>query len=120
MKIYSKLLSFHICPPKRRSQYPEDQRSLIIMYTFKGQEMKRLCTKNNCEFVIVPHTLTKSSSLWILASINLQRNLSQKRSTHGMLIALANNCHYQRFRCCRDQPGYHMCKQSLNTSRKPF
>ena len=31
------------------------------MDTFKGQdnkEMKRLCAKNNCELVIVPHNLT--------------------------------------------------------------
>ena len=39
------------------------------------------------------HTVSRtSSSLWILASINQQRNLSQTSSTHGMLIELANNC----------------------------
>ena len=39
------------------------------------------------------HTISRtSSSLWILASINQQRNLSQTSSTHGMLIELANNC----------------------------
>ena len=41
--------------------YLEDQRSLIIMDTFKGQdnkEMKRLRAKNNCELVIIPHNLT--------------------------------------------------------------
>ena len=34
---------------KKELGYPEDQRSLIIMDTFKGQdndEMKRLCAKN--------------------------------------------------------------------------
>ena len=39
------------------------------------------------------HTMSRTcSSLWILASINQQRNLSQTSSTHGMLIELANNC----------------------------
>ena len=33
-----------------------------------------------------------SSSPWISASINQQRNLSQTSSMHGMLIELANNC----------------------------
>ena len=43
---------------------PEDQHSLIIMDTFKGQDykdLKRLCTKNNCELVIVPHNLMNKS-----------------------------------------------------------
>ena len=46
---------------KEELGYPEDQRSLIIMDTFKGQdneEMKRLSAKNNCELVIVSHNLT--------------------------------------------------------------
>ena len=46
---------------KKELCYPEDQRTLIIMNTFKGQEneeMKRLCAKNNCELVIIPHNLT--------------------------------------------------------------
>ena len=46
---------------KKELGYPEDQRSLIIMDNFKGQdneEMKQLCAKNNCELVIVPHNLT--------------------------------------------------------------
>ena len=39
------------------------------------------------------HTISRtSSSLWILASINQQRNLSQTSSTLGILIELANNC----------------------------
>ena len=28
--------------------------------------------------------------------------------------------HYQRFWCCRDQPGYHMCQRCLHASRKLF
>ena len=46
---------------KKEVGYPEDQCSLIIMDTFKGQDnkkMKRLCANNNCELVIVPYNLT--------------------------------------------------------------
>ena len=38
------------------------QMSLIIMSTFKGQdndEVAKLCHKNNCTLIIVPHNLTK-------------------------------------------------------------
>ena len=58
---------------KKELGYLEDQHSLIIMDTFKGQdneEMKGVCAKNNCE-------LTRSS-LWILASINQQINSFRK------------------------------------------
>ena len=79
---------------KKELGYPQDQRSLVIMDTFKGQdhkEMKRLCAKNNCELGIVPHNLT--DKFWPLdISINQSaKNLSQTGSTHGMLIELANN-----------------------------
>ena len=41
--------------------YPDEQMSLIIMDTFKGQdndEVAKLCRKNNCALIIVPHNLT--------------------------------------------------------------
>ena len=40
---------------------PEEQFSLVIMDTFKGQDndtIKELCLENNCEITIVPHNLT--------------------------------------------------------------
>ena len=46
---------------KQEKGYPEEQYSLIIMDTFKGQDndtLKKLCSKNHCEVVIVPHNLT--------------------------------------------------------------
>ena len=45
---------------KKELGYPENQHSLIIMDTFKGQDnedLKRLCANSNCELVIVPHNL---------------------------------------------------------------
>ena len=39
------------------------QHALIIMDTFKGQDndtLKRLCTENSCDVVIVPHNLTNN------------------------------------------------------------
>ena len=51
----------YLSAKKKELGYPEDQRSLIILDTFKGkgnEEMKQLCAKNSCELVIVPHNLT--------------------------------------------------------------
>ena len=57
-----KVITFpYLSTKKKELGYPEDQRSLIIMDTLKGQDnkkMKRLCAENNCELVIVPHNLT--------------------------------------------------------------
>ena len=57
-----KVISFsYLSAKKKKLGYPGDQWSLIIMDSFKGQdneEMKRLCAKNKCELVIVPHNLT--------------------------------------------------------------
>ena len=46
---------------KEEKGFPNEQVSLIIMDTFKGQDndtMKELCAVNHCEIVIVPHNLT--------------------------------------------------------------
>jgi len=46
---------------KKQKGLPKEQRSLVIMDTFKGQDndiIKKFCSKNNCEIVIVPHNLT--------------------------------------------------------------
>ena len=60
--IYLKKLYCHIYERKRlRLRYPQEQFSLIIIDTFKSQdneEFKSLCLENNCELVIVPHSLT--------------------------------------------------------------
>ena len=47
---------------KEELSYSKEQCSLIVTDIFKGQEnaeIKELCSKNECELVIVPHTLTK-------------------------------------------------------------
>ena len=47
---------------KEEKGYYKQQHSLIIMDTFKGQDndaLKELRPKNNCEMVIVRHTLHK-------------------------------------------------------------
>ena len=56
----SNLVCSYFSTKKKDLGYPEDQHSLIIMDTFKGQDykdLKQLCAKNNCELVIVPHDL---------------------------------------------------------------
>ena len=70
---------------KKELGYPEEQWSLIIMDTFKGQdndEMKRLCAKNNCELVIVPHNLTnKFQPLDISINQSAKKFISHKFNT---------------------------------------
>ena len=59
--LFRVIIVSYLSARKKELGYPEDQRSLIIMDTFKGQdneEMKRLYAKNNCELIIVPHNLT--------------------------------------------------------------
>ena len=46
---------------KKENRYPNEQYSLIVMDTFKGQDndtLKELCSQNNCEVAIVPRNLT--------------------------------------------------------------
>ena len=51
----------YLSAEKKELGYLEEQRSLIFMDTFKGQDKegrKRLTTKKNCELAIVPHNFT--------------------------------------------------------------
>ena len=46
---------------KENNGYPGEQKSLVIMDTFRGQDnddLKKLCAENYCQVVIVPHYLT--------------------------------------------------------------
>ena len=55
---------------KEEKGYPKEQRSLIIMDAFKGQDSdtrKELCSENNGDIVIVPRNLTNKFQLSILA-----------------------------------------------------
>ena len=61
VELFKKVISPYLQAKKKELGYPEEQYSLIIMDTFKGQDneaMKSLCNKNNYELVIVPHNLT--------------------------------------------------------------
>ena len=88
----------YLSAKKKELGYPEDQRSLIIMDTFKGQdndEMKRLCAKNF------------ETSSWFETSLcsvdcwDIQSSQTPKWF------------HYRRFRCFRNQGAWY-----LHTSRK--
>ena len=59
--LFNVIIFTYFLDKKKELGYPEEQRSLIIMDTVKGQdndEIKRLSTKNNCELVVVSHNLT--------------------------------------------------------------
>ena len=73
-------LSFHICPPKRGSLFTRKTSApwlSWILSKVKGHYVQRI-TVSQLSFQTISRT---SSSLWILALINQQRNLSQTSST---------------------------------------
>jgi len=59
--LFQRIIFPYLQKKKKELGYPDEQYSLIIMDTFKGQdneEIKRLCNESRCELVIVPHNLT--------------------------------------------------------------
>ena len=73
---------------KKELSYPEDQRPWLLWTLSKVKATKKW--NSYVQRITVSwfwfHAIHTSSSLWILASINQQNNLSQTSSTHGMLI----------------------------------
>ena len=62
LSFFNKIVFPHFKNVRKAKDYPDEQMSLIIMDTFKGQdkdEVVKLCCKNNCALIIVPHNLTK-------------------------------------------------------------
>ena len=61
LSFFNKIVFPHFKNVRKAKGYPDEQMSLIIMDTFKGQdndEVAKLCRKNNCALIIVPHNLT--------------------------------------------------------------
>ena len=61
VSLFKKIIFPYLKSKKEELGYPKEQYSLIVMDTFKGQDnadIKKLCLKNDCELVIVPHNLT--------------------------------------------------------------
>ena len=83
--LFNVIIFPYLSAKKKELGYLEEQRSLIIMDTFKGQDnekMKRLSTKNNCELIIVPHNLTNQfQPLDISVNQAAKKIISNKFST---------------------------------------
>ena len=61
LRFFNKIVFPHFKNVQKTKVYPDEQMSLIIMATFKGQgndEVAKLCCKNNCALIIAPHNLT--------------------------------------------------------------
>ena len=61
VEFFKEIIFPYLEDTKRSKSYSLEQHALIIMDTFKGQDndtLKKLCTENNCDVVIVPHNLT--------------------------------------------------------------
>ena len=61
LSFFNKIVFPHFKNVRKAKGYPDEQMSLIIMDTFKGQdndEVAKLCRKNNCALIIFPHNLT--------------------------------------------------------------
>ena len=60
LTFFNKTVFPHFKNVRKAKGYPDEQMSLIIMDTFKGQgnnELAKLCRKNSCALIIVPHNL---------------------------------------------------------------
>ena len=60
IELFDKVIFSYLKQAKISLKYPEEQMSLIIMDTFKGQDngvTLDLCEKHMCQVVIVPHNL---------------------------------------------------------------
>ena len=61
MKISDEIIFPYLQPVKEQKGLPKEQHSLVTTNTFKGQEnhiLKEFCSKNRCETVILPRSLT--------------------------------------------------------------
>ena len=74
--------------------YPNEQMSLNIMDTFKGQdneEEAKLCRENNCVLIIVIHNLYITYILAVDITFNKPEKVSSRRSIkYGILNRLLN------------------------------
>ena len=61
IELFDEIIFPYLQQVKEKKGLPQEQHSLVIMDTFKGQDndiLKKFCSKNRCEVVIVPHNLT--------------------------------------------------------------
>ena len=61
VKIFDEIIFLYLQPVKEEKGLPKEKHLLVIMNTFKGQEnriLKEFCSKNRCETVILPRSLT--------------------------------------------------------------
>ena len=61
VELFQKVIFPYLKNVKLSKKYPKEQVSLIIIYTFKGQDndiVLNLCKKHFCQVVIAPHNLT--------------------------------------------------------------
>ena len=63
MEFFDEIIFPYLQQIKEEKGLPQEQHSIVIMDTFKGQDngiLKEFCSKNRCEIVIVPHNLTNN------------------------------------------------------------
>ena len=73
LSFFNKIVFPHFKNVQKAKDYPDEQMSLIIMDTFKGQEndkVAKLCCKNNCALIIVLHNLTNKFQLLDITVVN--------------------------------------------------
>ena len=61
IEFFNEIIFLYLAKVKSQNGFPDEQFSLVIMDTFKGQDneaIKTLCLEHYCGIVIVPHNLT--------------------------------------------------------------
>ena len=85
ISLFKKIIFPYLKSKKEELGYPKEQYSLIVMDTFKRQDnadIKKLCLKNDCELVIVPHNSTnKFQPLDISINQKAKESVSHKCNT---------------------------------------
>ena len=79
---FEEMIFSYLKKVKKKKSFLEEQHSLVIMDTFKGQDndiLRKLCSENRCEIVIVPHNLTNKFQLLDLTFNKVAKAIIQNR-----------------------------------------
>ena len=89
VEFFEEIIFPYLKKVKEEKGFPNEQISLIIMDTIKGQDndtVKELCAVNHCEIVIVPIISPISFSRWTFQLIRLQSHIFPSSTMNGFQI----------------------------------
>ena len=94
IEFFDEIIFPYLQQVKEEKWLPQEQHSLVILDTFKGQDnsiLKEFYSKNRCEIVIVPHNLTNKFQPLYLTINKAAKVLFKTNTTTGFQIKLLGN-----------------------------